>query len=384
MTVPIPSVIELTQRLIQRPSVSPDDAGCTKEISELLAAAAFKFTDYSRNQTTNLWAQHGQNAPLFVWAAHTDVVPPGPLDQWEFPPFAAEIQQNRIYGRGAVDMKSSLAAMTTATLKFIQDYPQYSGSIAFLITSDEESSAVDGTTYVVEQLRTKNLIPNWCIVGEPSSTEKFGDTIKIGRRGTLNAELRIHGKQGHIAYPHLADNPIHRSLEVLTTLTTKQWDQGNKDFPATALQISNIHAGTGASNVIPAYIDIQFNFRYSPEVTAEQLQQEVDKILRQHHLNFNITWQHSGKPFYTPAGQLVKGLQEVISQQTSQTPQLSTEGGTSDGRFIATLGCEVVEFGPSNKTIHQINEFIEIEELLKLEAVYYQILHKLFIHREQN
>lgn len=380
MTASIPSVIELTQKLVRRASVSPHDAGCLEELTPLLKSANFDFTDYSRHQTSNLWAQHGKNSPLFVWSAHTDVVPAGPLDQWSFPPFAAEIHQDRIYGRGTSDMKGSLAAMVIASLKFIKDYPDYNGGIAFLLTSDEESTALDGTKYVVEQLASKNLQPTWCIVGEPSSTQKFGDTIKIGRRGSLGARLRIFGKQGHIAYPHLADNPIHRSLTALYALSTKTWDEGNKDFPATSFQISNINAGTGATNVIPAYLDVSFNFRYSPEVTADYLQKAVEEILRQDQLNYEIIWEHSGKPFYTPSGQLAAAMKEVIFQETSEHPQLSTDGGTSDGRFIATLGCEVIEFGPTNKTIHQLNEFIEIKELLTLEVIYYQILRKMLLN----
>jgi succinyl-diaminopimelate desuccinylase len=367
----------LTQDLIRRASITPEDAGCQTLIAERLQALGFTIQHLKFNDVSNLWATRGNDVPRLVFAGHTDVVPTGPVENWRTPPFEPTIRDGFLYGRGAADMKGGLAAMVVACEQFIAQHPQHSGSIAFLITSDEEGPAVHGTRQVVEYLAEHNIPLTWCIVGEPSSSQQLGDVIKVGRRGSLNGKLIIFGKQGHIAYPQLADNPIHRSLAALQALCAETWDNGNEHFPATCFQISNIHAGTGVSNVIPGQIEVTFNFRYSPEITAETLQQRVAAILEQHQLTYQITWNHSGLPFATPAGKLLNATQQAILAATGKMPHLSTDGGTSDGRFIAPLGCEVLELGPSNATIHQVDECVKVDDLIQLTSIYQAILQKL-------
>lgn len=367
----------LTQDLICRASITPDDAGCQTLIADRLQALGFTIQHLKFGDVDNLWATRGSELPRLVFAGHTDVVPTGPLENWVTPPFEPTIRDGFLYGRGAADMKGSLAAMVVACEQFIAQHPQHRGSIAFLLTSDEEGPAIHGTRQVVEYLVTQKIPLTWCIVGEPSSSQCVGDVIKVGRRGSLNAQLTILGKQGHIAYPQLADNPIHRSLAALAALCHEVWDQGNDHFPPTCLQVSNIHAGTGVTNVIPGQLDVTFNFRYSPEVTVEILQQRVAEILEKNQLTYKINWSHSGAPFATPAGKLLDATQQAILELTGKTPQLSTDGGTSDGRFIAPLGCEVLELGPTNATIHQVDERVGVNELVQLTDIYQAILAKL-------
>lgn len=367
----------LTQDLIRRASITPEDAGCQTLIAERLQALGFTIQHLKFNDVSNLWAMRGNDVPRLVFAGHTDVVPTGPIENWRTPPFEPTIRDGFLYGRGAADMKGGLAAMIVACEQFVTQYPQHSGSIAFLITSDEEGPAVHGTRQVVEYLAENKIPLTWCIVGEPSSSQQLGDVIKVGRRGSLNGKLIIFGKQGHIAYPQLADNPIHRSLAALQALCAETWDNGNEHFPATCFQVSNIHAGTGVTNVIPDQLEVTFNFRYSPEITAEILQQRVAAILEQHQLTYQITWNHSGLPFTTPAGKLLNATQQAIMEVTGKMPQLSTDGGTSDGRFIAPLGCEVLELGPSNATIHQVDECVKVDDLIQLTSIYQAILQTL-------
>jgi succinyl-diaminopimelate desuccinylase len=352
--------LELTKALINSPSVTPEDGNCQNLISERLEKLNFEITNLPFSDVKNLWAvRHGKNgntSPLFVFVGHTDVVPTGPLDKWQSPPFEATIKDGYLYGRGAQDMKSNIAAMVIAVEKFIIKNPNHSDSIAFLLTSDEEGPSINGTVKVVEYLKSQNIKLDYCIVGEPSSSKKIGDVIKVGRRGTLSAELIIHGKQGHIAYPHLADNPIHTVIPALAELINSKFDE------TTSLQISNINSGTGATNVIPGELKLLCNFRYSSNFTAEQLQEKFESILNKHKLNYKITWNHSGKPFLTSHGKLL----EATIKALGFTPELSTSGGTSDGRFIAPLGTEIIELGVCNDTIHQINERVKVSELDEL------------------
>jgi succinyl-diaminopimelate desuccinylase len=371
--------VALAQDLIRLPSVTPEDAGCQELLATRLKACGFAIKHLPLGSVKNLWARRGDSGPLLVFVGHTDVVPPGLLEDWNTPPFTPTIVDGFLYGRGAADMKGGLAAMVVAAEQFIAHYPQHRGSIAFLITSDEEGPAQDGTRKVVEYLQAHDETITWCIVGEPSSETHVGDTIKVGRRGSLNGVLTIHGKQGHIAYPQLADNPIHRSLAALTQLCAEQWDTGHPLFPSTSLQISNIHAGVGASNVIPGHIEITFNLRYSPAVTADQLQQRIYAILDQQALHYTIEWTQSGAPFLSPSGVLLTATQQAIQQVAGITPILSTGGGTSDGRFIAPLGCELLELGPCNATIHQSNEHICIADLIQVTQFYQIILYKLLV-----
>ncbi len=368
---------DLAIELINRPSITPNDHGCQNLIATRLQNIGFTTESLQFGEVDNLWATHGNSAPLFVFAGHTDVVPTGPENKWQFPPFTSTIHDGYLYGRGAADMKGSVAAMTTACERFIAKYPQHKGSIAFLLTSDEEGSAIDGTVKVINYLQEQNKQIDWCVVGEPSSEEKLCDTIKNGRRGSLNGQLIIHGIQGHVAYPHKADNPIHRFAPVLQKLCEIKWDQGNNFFPATSLQITNINAGTGADNVIPGDLEIIFNFRYSTQVTHIQLQEQIVSLLD--NLNYTLTWRHSGPPFLTKPNTLVTATQKAIQTVCGYETKLSTSGGTSDGRFIAPTGAQVIEVGPINATIHKINECVNIEELDKLSIVYQQILENLFV-----
>ncbi len=369
--------LELALDLIQRRSVTPEDAGCQALMGERLAALGFAIEPMRFGEVENLWARRGSEGPLFCFAGHTDVVPPGPLADWTSDPFAPEIRDGLLYGRGACDMKGSLAAMITASERFLAERPDHRGSIAFLITSDEEGPSIDGTRRVVETLSTRAERIDYALVGEPSSHRRLGDIIKNGRRGSLGGRLRIRGKQGHVAYPTLADNPVHRAAPALAELCTEAWDAGNDHFPPTSFQISNIHAGTGADNVIPGELEVLFNLRFSTEQTPETLQQRIQAILERHGLDHQIDWRLSGQPFLTPAGALVDATQAAILAVTSEPGQLSTVGGTSDGRFIAPTGAQVVELGPINATIHKVNECVGVEELDQLSMIYTDILNRL-------
>lgn len=372
-------VIDLAKQLISCASITPTDKGCQDILSARLKKTGFTIENLPFGNVKNFWARRGKQGPLFVFAGHTDVVTPGPLEQWQSPPFEPTIRNNKLYGRGAADMKGSIAAMMIACENFITQYPEHIGSIAWLITSDEEGASIDGTAKVVEVLQQRQEKINWCLVGEASSEQTLCDTLKIGRRGSLSAQLIIHGKQGHVAYPQRADNPIHRAVSLLNNLINTQWDNGNDFFQPTSLQISNIHSGTGAGNVIPNNLEIKFNFRYSPAITAEILQQQVENLLQQNQINYTIEWNHSGLPFLTERGKLLNACSEAIQKITKFKPTVSTSGGTSDGRFIAQTGCQIVELGPVNHSIHQINECVGIDELETLAKIYEEILMRLLL-----
>lgn len=363
---------ELAAQLIEIRSITPDDGGGVTLIATRLASAGFTCERLDRNGVSNLWARFGTTAPLVCFAGHVDVVPPGPLTDWTSDPFTPTVRDGFLYGRGASDMKGPLAAMITAAERLAKAGPTR-GSIAVLLTSDEEGDAVDGTAFVVATLRERGITIDACIVGEPTSSDSFGDTIKIGRRGSLSGELRAIGVQCHIAYPERGRNPIHAALPALAELATIQWDQGNDAFPPTSFQVSNIHAGAGAVNVIPGAMDISFNFRFSPESTAEGLQRRVRDTLDRHGLEYTLTWKPIAYPYATPRGALVNDLAAVITSVSEAAPVLSTSGGTSDGRFIANIAREVVEFGPVNETIHKVNERIRVDELGLLSSIYQQV-----------
>lgn len=367
------ATLKLAQQLIQCPSETPDDAGCQQIIAQRLAALGFTIETLQYEDVTNLWATLGESGPLFVFAGHTDVVPTGPQEQWQYPPFSATVADGYLHGRGAADMKGSLAAMVTAVEGFL-DEAQLNGRIGFLITSDEEGVAINGTQRVMKELANRNIAIDYCLVGEPSSSEKLGDTVKIGRRGSLGAKLSVQGIQGHVAYPQLALNPIHKVLPTLAELTNRTWDTGNDSFPATSFQISNINAGTGATNVIPAHIEIDFNFRFSTELNAAAIQSRVTTLLDNAELDYKIEWNLSGEPFLTDSGKLIEAVAAGIKQHTGLDTHRSTAGGTSDGRFIAPTGSEVVELGPCNATIHQIDEKVTVTELDALAEVYQSVL----------
>lgn len=371
------ATLALAIDLIRRPSVTPDDAGCQALIAERLAASGFRIEPMPFGQVTNLWARRGSARPCFCFAGHTDVVPSGPLEQWESPPFEPSLRDGMLFGRGASDMKGSLAAMVTAVEAFVAAHPDHQGSIAFLITSDEEGPSVDGTRRVVERLEQRGEKIDYALVGEPSCRERLGDTIKNGRRGSLNGRLRIHGKQGHVAYPHLAKNPFHAGVEALAALCAEEWDQGNEHFPPTSFQIANLNMGTGADNVIPGHLDAQFNLRFSTELNPEVVDARVRKILEAGGLDFDLSWKVSGHPFITPVGALVEATRASIAAVTGVETLLSTSGGTSDGRFIAPTGAQVVELGPINATIHQIDESVGVAELDALSRIYEGILTRL-------
>ncbi len=369
--------LELAKTLIARPSVTPDDAGCQDLLVERLEALGFRTERLRFGEVDNIWLRRGEAAPLFAFAGHTDVVPTGPVDEWDSDPFGPEIRDGLLYGRGACDMKGSIAAMVTACERFIDAHPGHRGSIAFLITSDEEGPSVDGTVKVVEILEARDEKIDWCLVGEPSSKDRVGDVIKNGRRGSLSGTLTVHGRQGHVAYPQLADNPIHRLAPALEALCAANWDAGNEFFPPTTFQVSNIRSGTGANNVIPGTLEMLFNFRFSTETSAEALKQAVHAILDRHTLDYSLDWVLSGQPFLTPRGELVEAAQSAIAELTAQTSELSTSGGTSDGRFIAPTGAQVLELGPVNASIHQVNEHVSVAELDTLSQLYERILEKL-------
>jgi succinyl-diaminopimelate desuccinylase len=369
--------LELAIDLISRDSVTPNDAGCQALIAERLEKLGFSIEHLRFGEVDNLWARHGETQPLFVFAGHTDVVPTGPIENWQFPPFEPTIDNGLLYGRGAADMKGGIAAMLTACERFITENPQHKGSIAFLITSDEEGPGIDGTVKVIEHLEAQGEKIDWCLIGEPSSTDRLGDVVKNGRRGSLGGILTIQGLQGHVAYPDLAENPIHKIAPVLKILCETEWDQGNDFFPPTSFQISNIKAGTGVDNIIPGELEIVFNFRYSTEVTHTQLQQQVTNLLNEYGLKYDLAWRHSGLPFLTKAGELVAATIESIHNVCGYDPTLSTAGGTSDGRFIAPTGAQVIEVGPLNNTIHKVNECVSVEDLDKLSDIYQAIIKQL-------
>ncbi|WP_104490434.1 succinyl-diaminopimelate desuccinylase [Acinetobacter indicus] len=369
--------LELSLQLLRQPSVTPVDHNCQDIMAERLKKIGFNIESMRFEDVDNLWARKGTEGPVFCFAGHTDVVPTGSLDAWHSDPFAPEIRDGKLYGRGSADMKTALAAMVVASERFVAKHPDHKGSIAFLITSDEEGPSINGTVKVVETLEARNEKMDWCLVGEPSSTHRLGDIIKNGRRGSLNAVLTVKGKQGHVAYPHLAINPIHTASKALAELCETVWDNGNEYFPATSFQVSNIQAGTGATNVVPGTMTVTFNFRYSTEVTAEQLKARVLEILDRHQLNYDIQWTLSGLPFLTPVGELVNAAKNAIRNVTGVETELSTSGGTSDGRFIAPTGAQVLELGVLNATIHQINEHVNIDDLEPLAEIYEQILEGL-------
>ena len=370
-------VLALACDLIARPSITPEDVGCQQMMAEYLARLGFVIEPMVFHDTTNLWARRGSEGPLFCFAGHTDVVPPGPLDKWTSPPFEPTIRDGHLYGRGAADMKGSLAAMLVAVERFVTAHPEHQGSIAFLITSDEEGPFINGTPKVVETLEARNEKITWCLVGEPSSTRLLGDVVKNGRRGSITGDLLVKGIQGHVAYPHLGRNPIHQAAPALAELASTVWDQGNAFFPPTSFQIPNISAGTGASNVIPGELQVQFNFRFSTELTAEQIKERVRTILDRHGLEYDLTWTLSGHPFLTSTGDLVEATVAAIEEVQGFRPELSTSGGTSDGRFIAPTGAQVIELGPLNATIHKLNECVKVADLDTLVDVYTAILRRL-------
>jgi succinyl-diaminopimelate desuccinylase len=371
--------LALTLDLIRCPSVTPVDANCQELMIQRLEKIGFVIERLRFGEVDNFWARRGSAAPLFAFAGHTDVVPTGTLSAWHNDPFAPEIRDGMLYGRGAADMKGSLAAMVVACENFVAQHPHHQGSIAFLITSDEEGVAKDGTVKVVEHLEARQEKMTWCLVGEPSSSKAIGDVIKNGRRGSLNGVLKVIGIQGHVAYPQLADNPIHKVAPALAELTKEVWDNGNSFFPATSFQVSNIHSGTGANNVIPADIDVVFNFRFSTEVTAEQLKERTETILNKHGLTYDLAWSLSGQPFLTAKGELVAASVAAIKEVTGLDTELSTSGGTSDGRFIAPTGAQVLELGPLNATIHKINECVNVADLDILTQLYEGILVRLLV-----
>ncbi|WP_243077427.1 succinyl-diaminopimelate desuccinylase [Pantoea sp. MQR6] len=369
-------VIELTQQLIRRPSLSPDDAGCQALLIARLEAIGFHIETMNIDDTLNFWATRGQGETL-AFAGHTDIVPPGDANRWINPPFEPTIRDGMLFGRGAADMKGSLAAMVVAAERFVAAHPQHKGRLAFLITSDEEASAANGTVKVVERLMARNERLDYCLVGEPSSTEVVGDVVKNGRRGSITANLTVHGVQGHVAYPHLADNPVHRALPALAELTAVEWDSGNEFFPPTSMQIANVQAGTGSNNVIPGELFVQFNFRFSTESTDVTIRQRVAELLDRHQLRYTIEWKLSGQPFLTSRGKLVDAVVNAIAHYNEIKPQLLTTGGTSDGRFIARMGAQVVELGPVNATIHKINECVKASDLQMLSRMYQRIMEQL-------
>lgn len=370
-------VIDVAKNLINRRSVTPEDAGCQEYMKDWLSESGFSHETMVFEDTTNLWSRRGTQAPVFCFAGHTDVVPSGPEDAWQTPPFEATEKAGYLHGRGAADMKGSLAAMMVATRRFVADYPTHKGSIAYLITSDEEGPFINGTTRVIDTLEARNEKITWCLVGEPSSTKQVGDIVKNGRRGSLTGDLKIKGVQGHVAYPHLAKNPVHDAAPALAELSQTHWDNGNASFPPTSFQISNIHAGTGAGNVIPGTCQVCFNFRFSTEVTDNQLIERVITILDKHGLDYDIKWTFNGQPFLTDKGDLVEATQHAICEATGYETQLSTAGGTSDGRFIAPTGAQVIELGPVNATIHKVDECVKMADLDMLANIYYGILVRL-------
>ena len=371
------ATLDLAKQLIAQASVTPVDAGCQEILADYLEPKAFNAEFMQFEDVTNLWLRRGSEAPLVVFAGHTDVVPTGPEDEWDSPPFIPTIRDGKLYGRGAADMKSSIAAMAVACKNFVETHPNHNGSIAFLITSDEEGPAINGTVKVVDELQGRNENIDMCVVGEPSSTKMLGDVIKNGRRGSLSASLLINGVQGHVAYPHLAKNPVHDFSPALAELTAMKWDEGNEFFPPTTFQVSNINAGTGANNIIPGSLKIDFNLRFSTEITADEIKSKIGNILEKHKLDYSIDWHLSGNPFFCEPGALTEACEQAIQETVNIKTELSTGGGTSDGRFIAPTGAQVVELGPVNESIHKVNECVKVEALDQLTEIYQKILVKL-------
>jgi succinyl-diaminopimelate desuccinylase len=371
------ATVDLTLDLISRNSVTPADQGCQEVMTRRLAGQGFSIETLRYGNVDNFWATRGAGGPVLCFAGHTDVVPTGPLEEWKSDPFKPAVRDGFLYGRGAADMKSALAAMVTATEEFVQAHPKHKGTLAYLITSDEEGPSVDGTKKVVETLRERGQKIDWCIVGEPSSEKELGDTIKIGRRGSLSGRLTVHGVQGHIAYPQLAENPVHTFAPALAELTTRVWDKGNEHFQPTSFQISNFNAGTGAPNVIPGELKARFNLRYSPVQTIDGLKKIVEDILKRHGVRFTLEWYVSGEPFYTSPGALSEGVTRAIHAETGIRPKFSTGGGTSDGRFIAPLGAQVVELGVINSTIHKVNESVAVADIDRLHRIYLNALKEM-------
>lgn len=369
--------VALTVDLMARPSVTPDQAGCHQALREVLAPAGFQIQDLPKNEVANLFATHGTGSPLTVFAGHCDVVPPGPLDAWQTAPFDPTIIDGTIYGRGAADMKSGLAALTVALAQFVKSHPDHPGTVALLSTSDEEGAGLDGTKHVLEHLAAENFKIDYALVGEPTSEQTFGDILKVGRRGSITGTMTVKGIQGHVAYPHLADNPIHRLAPFLTELTQTQWDNGNEVFPPTSLQIANLNSGTGAVNVIPGLATLDFNIRFSPESTPDQLIQKIEQLVKNHRLDATIDWVTSAYAFQTKNPDLVQALHSAIQTHTGQSPAHTTGGGTSDARFFAQHNIPVVEFGPLNKTIHASNEQVTLKEVETLTEIYRSVLESL-------
>jgi len=371
------SPLELARALIGRRSVTPADGGCQALVAQRLEAAGFACEHLRYGEVANLWARRGSGRPLVCFAGHTDVVPPGPLEQWHSDPFDPALRDGRLYGRGAADMKSSIAAFVVAVEAFVRERPAYKGSLALLLTSDEEGPSVDGTARVVELLRQRGERLDYCIVGEPSSVERLGDMIKNGRRGSLSGRLTVRGTQAHIAYPHLGRNPIHLLAPALAQLVATRWDEGDEFFPPTSWQVSNVHAGVGATNLIPGSLELDFNFRFGPSSPEASLRERFEAVLRRHGLDYELQWTLSGNPFITPAGELVDAVKRAVRANTGRTPELSTAGGTSDARFLASICPQVVELGPPNATIHKLNENIELEVLEQLPRIYLDTLRAL-------
>ena len=373
-------VLQLACELVARPSITPDDAGCQPLIAQRLQAVGFSIESLRFGDVDNLWATHGSgDGPVLVLLGHTDVVPPGPREAWASDPFAAEIRDGVLYGRGAADMKGSVAAFVIALERFVAAHPQHAGTVGLLLTSDEEGDAIDGVRKVADVFRARGERIDWCITGEPSSRHALGDLLRVGRRGSLSATLTVRGVQGHVAYPEKARNPIHQALPALAELAARQWDQGFETFPPTSLQISNIHAGTGANNVIPGELQVLFNLRYNPHWTAGTLEAECEAVLRAHALDYAIHWHRSGEPFYTPQGPLRAAARKVLATFAGAAPEESTGGGTSDARFIAPLGAQCIEIGPVNASIHQVNEQVRVEDLQQLPALYLQLMETLLV-----
>jgi succinyl-diaminopimelate desuccinylase len=371
------SALALTEELIRRPSVSPEDHGCLQLIGQRLEALGFRVERMPFGPVENLWARRGDGRPVLCFAGHTDVVPTGPREEWHSDPFEPVIRDGILYGRGAADMKSGLAAMVTAAERFVAAHADHKGTLAFLLTSDEEGPSVDGTRRVVEILEARGEKIDWCLVGEPSSTDALGDTIKIGRRGSLSGKLTVHGVQGHVAYPHLADNPVHAVSPAIAELAARTWDKGNDYFQPTSFQVSNISAGTGAPNVIPGELKARFNIRFSTEQNVEKLQQTITEILNRHKVNYTLEWFVSGLPFFTAPERLSEAVVQAIRETTGRKPELSTTGGTSDGRFIAPTGAQVVELGVINATIHKVNEHVRVADIATLSKTYERVMELL-------
>ncbi|QNH12144.1 succinyl-diaminopimelate desuccinylase [Xanthomonas sp. SI] len=370
-------VVDLTCDLIARPSVTPDDAGCQDLIAQRLARAGFAIERLRFGQVDNLWATHGSGAPVLALLGHTDVVPPGPRAAWASDPFVPQIRDGVLYGRGAADMKSGVAAFVVAAERFAAAHPHHPGTLALLLTSDEEGDALDGVRKVAETFRARGERIDWCITGEPSSTERLGDLLRVGRRGSLSATLAVQGVQGHVAYPHKARNPIHLAAPALAELVARHWDDGYESFPPTSLQISNVHAGTGANNVIPGELQVAFNLRYNPHWDAPRLEAEIAALLDRHGLDYTLRWHRSGEPFYTPEGRLRSVAREVLGEFAGAAPEESTGGGTSDARFIAPLGAQCIEVGPVNASIHQVDEHVRVADLEALPALYLRLIERL-------